>query len=274
MSEFSTIEQPNDNKTRNTDWSPDEFLAMVSHELRNPTWVILGWAEVISRRPVNAETLARAIEVIKRNAQLQAKLINQLLDFSRINSGGFWLDSQNVTLLSILESAIETMTIQAMAKTIELRVDLERSAATVIGDPVRLQQVFTNLLSNAIKFTPHGGRVEIRYECIGNYAEITVSDTGRGISAEFLPYVFDRFRQETVETAGQGGLGLGLAIARYLVEEHGGMIYVNSRGEGKGTTFTVCLPLESHAVRESAQREGAAESLSNPISGRDPSSIS
>lgn len=248
MSELLTARQPNSDMTINAGWSPDEFLAMVSHELRNPTWVILGWADVIIKKQVDAETLARATETIKRNAQLQAKLINQLLDFARINSCGLSLEAQNVALVSMLESAIETMTPQAMAKRIELHVELERSAASVIGDPFRLQQVFTNLLSNAIKFTPHGGRVEVQFECRGDYAEITVSDTGRGISAEFLPYVFDRFRQERAETTGHGGLGLGLAIAQYLVEEHGGRIYADSHGEGKGATFMVCLPLESYRL--------------------------
>jgi len=244
MSEFSTHAQPNNDTTRNSAWSQDEFLAVVSHELRNPTWVILGWTDIIVKRLIDVDTLSRAIEMIKRSAQLQAHLINQLLDYSRINSANLRLESQRVTLVPVLEAAIEVMTQQALAKSIELNANLERSAASVIGDPVRLQQVFTNLLSNAIKFTPQGGRVDVWFVRDGNFAEITVSDTGRGISAEFLPYVFDRFRQESIEMAKQGGLGLGLAIARYLVEEHGGRIYADSHGKGKGATFTVRLPLE------------------------------
>lgn len=267
MSDRSISVQTNSVESRDATWSRDEFLAMVSHELRNPTWVILGWADIMSRKSLDSKTFARAIEIIKRNAQLQAKLINQLLDFARINSCVFRFDDQRVELKSILESAIETMTPQAMAKSIELYVELEQTPASVIGDPVRLQQVFTNLLSNAIKFTPHDGRIEVRFERQEECAEITVSDSGRGISAEFLPYVFDRFRQERVDRTGQGGLGLGLAIARYLVEEHGGRIYANSCGEGKGSTFTVCLPLDSHAVRGIAQREPPTMSLLNRTSG-------
>jgi signal transduction histidine kinase len=244
MSDFSTPAQPNNDKASNADWGQDDFLAIVSHELRNPTWVILGWADLIIKKLVDLDTLSRAIEVIKRSAQLQAQLLNQLLDFSRINSANLRLETQRVALGPALEAAIETMTPQAMAKTIELNAYFEGSAATVIGDPVRLQQIFTNLLSNAIKFTPQGGSVNVWFDRDGDDAEINVSDTGHGISAEFLPYVFDRFRQESVEMARQGGLGLGLAIARYLVEEHGGRIYAHSHGKGKGATFTVRLPLE------------------------------
>jgi signal transduction histidine kinase len=188
--------------------------------------------------------MSRAIDHIKRSAQLQAQLINQLLDYSRINNSSLKLDTRRVEVASILGAAIEPMMSQAAEKKIELHVDIERSSASVIGDPVRLQQVFSNLLSNAIKFTPPGGRVDIFLECREGYAEISVSDTGRGISAEFLPHVFERFSQETTDMNRYGGLGLGLAIARYLVEQHGGEIYADSHGKGKGATFTVRLPLE------------------------------
>jgi len=244
MSEFSTHAQLNGDQTRNADWSQDEFLAVVSHELRNPTWVILGWTDIIVKKLIDVDTLSRAIEMIKRSAQLQAHLINQLLDFSRINSANLKLETQPVALVPVLEASIETMTPQAMAKSIELSADFEGAAASIVGDPVRLQQVFTNILSNAIKFTPQGGRVDVWFARDGNYMEINISDNGRGISAEFLPFVFDRFRQESVEMARHGGLGLGLAISRYLVEEHGGKIYAHSHGKGKGATFTVRLPLE------------------------------
>jgi len=143
----------------------------------------------------------------------------------------------------VLDAAIETMVPQAAAKSVDLRTNLKCSAATVLGDPVRLQQVFTNLLSNAIKFTPAGGRVELRCRCRMGYAQITVKDTGRGIGAQFLPKIFDRFRQEKLNLAEPSGLGLGLAIARYIVERHRGRIYAMSPGEGKGATFRVYLPL-------------------------------
>lgn len=232
-------------KARGVDWSLDEFLAMVSHELRNPTQAILGWAEVIGRRPENDETLSRAIEVIKRNGALQCRMIDQLLDFSLLNGSGLRLDVLGVAIKPMLQSAIETMVPLATVKTIELRAELEHSSDWVMGDPARLQQIFTNLLSNAIKFTPPGGRVEVRSESRRAYAEISVSDTGRGISAQFLPLVFDRFRQENVAANEQGGLGLGLAISRYLVERHHGRIHAFSRGEGQGATFKVYLPLEN-----------------------------
>ena len=245
MSEPSAHAQPNNDKAINAGWSQDEFLAVVSHELRNPTWVILGWTDIIVKKLIDVDTLSRAIEMIKRSAQLQAHLINQLMDFSRINNSNLKLETQRVSLVPVLEAAIETMTPQAMAKSIELSADFEGSGASIIGDSVRLQQVFTNLLSNAVKFTPQAGRIDVWFIRDGNYVEINVSDTGRGISPEFLPFVFDRFRQEPAEVTRQGGLGLGLAIARYLIEEHGGNIYAHSHGKGKGATFTVRLPLES-----------------------------
>jgi signal transduction histidine kinase len=182
-----------------------------------------------------------AIEAIKRSALQGAKLINDLMDFCRIRNGGLALDVQEVSVESILESTIEMIKPQARAKRIKLEAKLLECPTPIAGDAARLQQVFTNILSNAIKFTPAGGRVRVRAEC-RNEVEITVSDTGRGISAEFLPFVFDRYRQQVAETTEAGGLGLGLAITRYLVEEHGGTIYANSAGSGKGATFTVCLP--------------------------------
>jgi len=232
-------------KARGVDWSLDDFLAMVSHELRNPTQAILGWAELIGSRSVNDETLSRAIGVIKRNGELQSRLIDQLMDFSLLNGRGLRLDVLDVAIEPMLQSAVETMIPLATVKTIELRAELEHSSDSVMGDPTRLQQIFTNLLSNAIKFTPSGGRVEIRSEYRSACAEISVSDTGRGIRAAFLPYVFDRFRQENVAANEQNGLGLGLAISQYLVERHHGRIHAFSRGEGQGATFKVYLPLES-----------------------------
>jgi signal transduction histidine kinase len=219
-----------------------EFLAMLSHELRTPTHAILGWAELLKSRDVDDETFARGISAIKRNARLQAQLVEQLLDFSRIKTGSFSLDAQHIALLPALEAAIETMIPQALAKNIKLQEQLDPSPCWVVGDSFRLQQVFTNLLSNAIKFTPCGGRVEVLLTRHEASAEVQVSDTGRGISIEFLPYIFESFRQGGNGKGSEyGGLGLGLAIARHLIERHGGRISAESRGEGQGAIFTIHL---------------------------------
>ncbi len=243
MSEISMVEHFGSDRTTDSEWGQAEFLAMIAHELRNANQAILGWVEIADTGPVNAETSARAFEVIKRNAQLQVELVNQLMDSSWPTKRGLRLDSKQVAIVSTLESVVETMMPQASAKDIELRAELEHSKACVIGDAARLHQVFTNMLANAIKFTPPGGRVEIRCTEGKTHAEVKVSDTGRGICPEFLPYVFDRFRQETIDASERSGLGLGLAIARYLVEAHGGRIYADSNGQGHGSTFTVHLPI-------------------------------
>lgn len=222
----------------------DTFLAMVSHELRTPTSSILGWATLMREGRIDEETLEHAICAIERNARLQEQLIEQLLDFSRINQGSFGLDPRKASLVSIIEAATDTMLPLAKAKEIDLRVCLEASTGAVLGDPARLQQVVTNLLANAIKFTPFGGRVSVEHGRNGSYAEVRVSDTGQGIPHEFLPYIFDPFWQAGVNgVMPHNGLGLGLAIARQIVEKHNGEILAESPGEGKGTTFTVRLPL-------------------------------
>ena len=236
--------------TKHSGWSTEEFFAMVSHELRTPTSAILGWAELLSIAPVDEETLGRGIETIKRNARLQAELLHQLVEYSRVSTGCLRLDTQRVALAATIEATIETMMPVAKEKSIELRAKLTHSAAFVAGDPYRLQQVFTNLLSNAIKFTPDGGRVEVSFVRRDAYAEATVSDTGRGIEAGALPYIFDRFHQANpIKPSENVGLGLGLAIARELVERHGGSIHASSSGAGKGATFTVHLPLETESMR-------------------------
>jgi signal transduction histidine kinase len=257
MSEVLTAEQPINVTAKGPEWTSDEFLAMVSHELRNPIAAILGWADVVSAVSVDPGISVNAIEAIKRSALQGAKLINDLMDFSRIRNGGLALDVQEVSVESIVESTIEMIKPQARAKGIKLEAELLDCPTPIAGDAARLQQVFTNILSNAIKFTPAGGRVWVRAEC-RNQVEITVSDTGRGISAEFLPYVFDRYRQQVAETSEAGGLGLGLAITRYLVEEHGGTICAQSEGSGKGATFTVCLPYrqpDRQSARPSEEKE-------------------
>ena len=252
MSEISIAESSDSDNTNNSKWEPAEYLAMIAHELRNANQAILGWVEFADSMPVNPETSARAFEVIKRNAQFQVELINQLMDASWLNGRGLGFGSQQFAIRSTLEAAVETIIPQASAKDIELRAELAQSEACVVGDAARLQQVFTNMLANAIKFTPPGGRVEIKCTEGKTHAEVKVSDTGRGIGAEFLPYVFDRFRQETIDANQCNGLGLGLAIARYLVEAHGGRIYAESNGKGHGSTFTVHLPIicRKHPARK------------------------
>ena len=219
----------------------ERFLAMISHELRTPTTAILGWAEMLCREGADGEVFARGVEVISRNARLMARLIGQLTDYSRVKAGCADLDFQTVELAPALRAAIETMAPLAGAKSVHIEAELDPSADPVVGDPACLQQVFTNLLSNAVKFSPEGGLVEVRLARSGDRAEVAVSDRGRGISREFLPHVFDPFRQGACRSLNQQGLGLGLAIARQIVEGHGGEIRAESGGEGMGATFTVSL---------------------------------
>jgi PAS domain S-box-containing protein len=222
----------------------DEFLATVSHELRTPLNAILGWGGLIRNSKLDKETLARGLDTIERNAKLQAQLIEDLLDVSRIISGKLRLTVMPVELPQIIEAAIDSIRPAAEAKSIRLQVMLDTNTGLVSGDPDRLQQVIWNLLSNAMKFTDKGGRVQVRLERINSHVEITVSDTGKGISPEFLPYVFDRFRQaDSSITRLHGGLGLGLAIVRHLIELHGGRVYAQSPGEGQGATFSLQLPV-------------------------------
>ena len=222
----------------------DEFLATVSHELRTPLNAILGWARLLRTAKFDQETTTRALDTIERNAKSQAQLIEDLLDVSRIISGKLRLSVVQVDLHTIIEAAIDTMRPAAEAKGVRLQPVLDPNPGLVSGDPDRLQQIFWNLISNAVKFTSRGGRIQVNLQRINSHVEITVSDTGKGISPEFLPYVFDRFRQaDSRITRMQGGLGLGLAIVRHLVELHGGTAEALSAGEGQGSTFIVRLPL-------------------------------
>jgi PAS domain S-box-containing protein len=228
----------------------DEFLATLSHELRTPLNAMLGWSRLLRAGDLNAETTARALETIERNAKAQSQLIEDLLDVSRVISGKLSLHVRPIELVSIIEAAVDAVRLAAEAKNIELQVTLDPMTDPVSGDPDRLQQVVWNLLLNAVKFTPQRGRVQVRLERINSHVEITVSDTGKGIGKEFLPYVFDRFRQaDSSITRKQGGLGLGLAIVRHLVEMHGGTVRACSPGEGQGATFTVELPLAVNGDR-------------------------
>jgi signal transduction histidine kinase/CheY-like chemotaxis protein len=222
----------------------DEFLATLSHELRTPLNAVLGWASMLQRGVRDEATLKRGLETIERNARAQGQLIDDLLDMSRIISGTLRLDVQQIEPEKIVEAALGTVHPAAVAKRLDLRVDVARGLGTVLADPGRLQQVMWNLLSNAVKFTPNGGMVQVLLGRDGHDVVIRVADSGIGIEPEFLPHVFDRFRQQDASiTRRHGGLGLGLSIARQLVELHGGTIGVASPGPHAGTTFTVRLPL-------------------------------
>jgi signal transduction histidine kinase len=221
----------------------DEFLATVSHELRTPLTAILGWAHMLRNSKLDDATAARGLETIERNAQSQAQLVEDILDVSRVITGKLRLDIVPVDVASVINAAIDSVQLAAESKGIQLEVTLDPSARLVSGDAGRLQQIVWNLLSNAIKFTPSGGCVSVRLRRVGADAQIRVSDTGCGISAEFLPHVFERFRQaDASATRRHGGLGLGLALVRHLVEQHGGTVKVESAGTERGATFTIRLP--------------------------------
>ncbi|MUG98769.1 PAS domain-containing protein [Scytonema sp. UIC 10036] len=222
----------------------DEFLAVLSHELRSPLNPILGWAKLLQSRTLDEQKTKYALATIERNAQLQTQLIGDLLDVSRILQGKLSLNIAPVDLAATIKAAMETVCLAAEAKSIQIETAINTTIGKVTGDSGRIQQIIWNLLANAVKFTPEGGRVEICLERVGTQAQITVSDTGKGISPDFLPYVFDYFRQaDSATTRKFGGLGLGLAIVRHLTELHGGLVTAHSLGEGKGATFTLRLPL-------------------------------
>ena len=238
----------------------DEFLAVLSHELRTPLNPILGWTRLLRRGTLDSSKTAVALETIERNAELQVQLIEDLLDISGILQGKLSLNSTPINLKTTLKAAIETVSLAAEAKNIQIETQLEPNVSHVLGDATRLQQVVWNLLTNAIKFTPRGGRVEVEVKTIDSYAQIQVRDTGKGIAPEFIPYVFDTFRQaDSSITRTFGGLGLGLAIVRHVVELHGGTVKAESFGEGQGATFTVTLPL---LVRSNEANSDRKEKLS------------
>ena len=249
----------------------DEFLSTLSHELRTPMTPILSWAALLRVDPLLDEaTRAQALESIERSAKVEIQLIDELLDVSRIASGKLYLNFRPIDLVSVIEAAIDIVRPAADAKNLQILYMHDLVIGAVSGDAARLQQVVWNLLFNAVKFTPEGGRVEVRLERVGSHAKITVSDTGKGISAEFLPYVFERFRQADSTSAREhGGLGLGLAIVRHLVELHGGTIHTESQGEGQGATFSVDLPLmavrvEAGELEREYQRVGGGRSTDHP----------
>jgi signal transduction histidine kinase len=222
----------------------DEFLSLVSHELRTPLNAILGYARLLRRGPQDPQGVERAAEVIERNGMAQLRLIDDLLDTASIISGKLRLEIGAVNLASVIEEAVQTFRPAADANGVSLRAELPPEVGQITGDPLRLRQVIWNLVSNAVKFTPQGGRVGVRLERIDPHICITVSDTGKGIKAEFLPCIFDYFRQADASiTRRHGGLGLGLWLVKYLVELHGGTVEAASEGEGKGATFKILLPV-------------------------------
>lgn len=229
----------------------DEFLAVLSHELRTPLNPIVGWSQLLLQGNLSPAQAKKGAEIIQRNAMLQTRLIGDILDISRIIRGKLKLEAAPIDLINTIENALDTVNLAAQAKSIHLETELDENVGLVRGDSTRLQQIVWNLLSNAVKFTPNAGRVKVSLTTITSktdnsrvFAKIKIEDSGKGIKPEFIPYVFDYFRQaESTESRSEGGLGLGLAIVRRLVELHGGEVSVNSPGLGKGTTFTVVLPL-------------------------------
>ena len=234
----------------------DEFLATVSHELRTPLNAILGWATLLRRLDAHSEDHLRGLETIERNARVQGQIIADLLDMSRIISGKVQLDVQPIDLSEVIHAALDAVKLSIEARKLRLRVTMDARAGRLRGDPGRLQQVFWNLLTNAVKFTPSGGRIDLVMERVNSHVEVSIEDSGIGIKPEFLPFVFDRFRQADASTTRRhGGLGLGLSIVKHLVELHGGSVRVKSPGEGLGATFVVALPIS--VVR--TEDVGAAE---------------
>jgi signal transduction histidine kinase/ActR/RegA family two-component response regulator len=248
----------------------DEFLATLSHELRTPLTSLMGWACLMRGPALNEAMLQQGLEAIERAAKVQSQLIDDLLDVSRIISGKLNLDVRPVELASAVEAAIGVVRPAADAKSIQLTYSAGSSIGVISGDSARLQQIVWNLLSNAVKFTPEGGRIEVLLETLGSHARVNVRDSGQGISAEFLPWVFDRFRQaDSSTTRGHGGLGLGLAIVRHLVELHGGTVHAESEGLGQGTSFSATFPLLAVKLEpaSSAHRFKVASECSSELNG-------
>lgn len=241
----------------------DEFIATLSHELRTPLSAILGWSQLLGRGLLEPSETQEAVASIERNARAQTQLIEDLLDMSRIISGKMRLDVQLVEPASFMEAALATIRPAAAAKEIRLVTELQPNVGTVLGDPSRLQQVIWNLLSNAIKFSPQGGEVKLIVKRLNSHLEIIVSDTGQGISPDFLPFVFDRFRQaDGTTTRRVGGLGLGLAIVKQLIELHGGKVEARSDGDGCGSEFVISLPINSSlAAPPVGQKRGSPARL-------------
>jgi signal transduction histidine kinase len=253
-------------EAENLSRAKDDFLATLSHELRTPLNAVLGWAQIIRDGRITEEQRARGLETIERNARAQGQLIEELLDISRIITGKLRLNVQQLDPIHVVEGAIEGIRPAADAKGIRIQAVLDPQAGPIMGDPDRLQQICWNLLSNAVKFTPKGGRIQVLLERINSSVELSVADNGKGIQPDFLPFVFDRFRQQEPSiTRRFGGLGLGLSIVKSLVELHGGSVRVDSDGDDKGATFVVRLP---RALVRAASADRPFTSISLPSKGR------
>ena len=248
----------------------DEFLATLSHELRTPLTSILGWSHLLTEGKLDKQQTARAIETIARNAQAQGRLIDELLDISRIMTGKLCLDLRAVKLAPLIQAVVDDLRPAADVRSINLKATFNSDIGPILGDPDRLQQIVWNLLTNAIKFTPKGGDVHVRLERNESHVLITVSDSGQGIATELLLHVFERFRQaDSSNTRSNGGLGLGLAIVRQLVELHLGVVTAESSGENAGTTFRVMLPLPSlHEVPNAAEKTDPKSGRNSPNTGQ------
>jgi len=246
----------------------DEFLATISHELRNPLNAIMGWAHMMRLGKLTPANVERAVETIYRNAKSQSQLVADLLDVSRIISGKLRLDVRTVDLLYIVNAAIDSIRPAADAKGIRLQAILDSAVGPISGDADRLQQIVWNLLTNAVKFTPKGGRIQVQLQRVNSHVEIVVTDSGIGISKEFLPHVFDRFRQaDASSTRIHGGLGLGLSIVHQLVDLHGGSVSVESEGEGKGATFTISLPFVAVVTDQETEPAQLIQNEINSLEG-------
>src|SRR5882672_2544203 len=244
----------------------DEFLATLSHELRTPLSAILGWSHLVRSGKLDEPQMSRAFETIERNARSQSQLIDDLLDVSRIITGKLQIESRPIDLCAVIEAAVDAVRPASEAKDIQFETALDAEACTVSGDANRLQQIFWNLFSNAIKFTPAGGRVSVALKRVEDRVQVSVSDSGVGITPEFLPYIFDRFRQADGSTTRvHGGLGLGLSIVKHLVQLHNGTVEVASNGKNQGATFTVSLPLAPAALVKTGKNAVATESESNGL---------
>jgi len=244
----------------------DEFLATLSHELRTPLTAIMGWARMLRQGSLDEATRTRALDVVDRNAAALTRLVEDILDISRITMGRFRLESAPVDLVVVVQASIDAVRHTATAKRIELTTSVDPTVPRVAGDAGRLQQVFWNLLSNAVKFTPEDGHVDVTLRRVGSYAELRVRDDGRGIEPEFVPRLFNRFAQQDASTTRQhGGLGMGLAIVRHLVELHGGSVRAESPGPGQGATFIVRLP---ELLGSSTEATGDARLSPNGLIGR------
>ncbi|MBA2379068.1 MAG: PAS domain-containing protein [Blastocatellia bacterium] len=253
------------------DRAKDEFLATLSHELRTPLNAILGWAQMLGKPELDAGLRQRGVETIQRNTRLQSQLIDDVLDVSRIISGKLALKIEHVNVETVIESALEAVVPAATAKSITLHKEIDPGVNLILGDTRRLHQIVWNLLSNAMKFTPKGGEVRIGVRRVESRLALEVSDTGIGINPEVMPYVFDRFRQGNSSTTRRhGGLGLGLAIVRHLVEMHGGEVSVYSEGEGKGSTFTVLLPLVAVVAVDASRESGSGAGDGDGAAGNGP----